>query len=113
MSDQSPSFVSLRASQVSRIVPFAVIHGVPTAVYEIIHLMLLDYIPFIVLLLALFTVPMIGILAILVWRIHSERDAWGAGPTPGRPLGGPPSSRSGDPLGASFKMWWLALLVRP
>ena len=38
------------------IVPFAVIHGVPTAVYEIIHLMLLDYIPFIVLLLALFTV---------------------------------------------------------
>ena len=38
------------------IVPFAVIHGVPTAVYEIIHLLLLDYIPFIVLLLALFTV---------------------------------------------------------
>ncbi len=38
------------------IVPFAVIHGVPTAVYEILHLMLLDYIPFIVLLLALFTV---------------------------------------------------------
>ncbi len=38
------------------IVPFAVIHGVPTAVYEIVHLLLLDYIPFIVLLLALFTV---------------------------------------------------------
>ena len=38
------------------IVPFAVIYGVPTAVYEIIHLLLLDYIPFIVLLLALFTV---------------------------------------------------------
>ncbi|MDI1283269.1 MAG: sodium:proton antiporter [Reyranella sp.] len=38
------------------IVPFAAIYGVPTAVYEIIHLMLLDYIPFIVLLLALFTV---------------------------------------------------------
>ena len=38
------------------IVPFAVIFGVPTAIYEILHLMLLDYIPFIVLLLALFTV---------------------------------------------------------
>lgn len=38
------------------IVPFALIHGVPSAVYEIIHLLLLDYIPFIVLLLALFTV---------------------------------------------------------
>jgi Na+/H+ antiporter NhaD/arsenite permease-like protein len=38
------------------IVPFAAIHGVPTAVYEIVHLLLLDYIPFIVLLLALFTV---------------------------------------------------------
>jgi Na+/H+ antiporter NhaD/arsenite permease-like protein len=38
------------------IVPFAVIHGVPTAAYEVVHLMLLDYIPFIVLLLALFTV---------------------------------------------------------
>jgi Na+/H+ antiporter NhaD/arsenite permease-like protein len=38
------------------IVPFAAIHGVPTAIYEVIHLLLLDYIPFIVLLLALFTV---------------------------------------------------------
>jgi Na+/H+ antiporter NhaD/arsenite permease-like protein len=38
------------------IVPFAAIHGMPTAVYETIHLLLLDYIPFIVLLLALFTV---------------------------------------------------------
>ena len=38
------------------IVPFAVIHGVPSAVYEVIHLLLLDYIPFIVLLTALFTV---------------------------------------------------------
>ncbi|TAJ83545.1 sodium:proton antiporter [Reyranella sp.] len=38
------------------IVPFAILHGVPTAAYEIIHLLLLDYIPFIVLLLALFTV---------------------------------------------------------
>jgi Na+/H+ antiporter NhaD/arsenite permease-like protein len=38
------------------VVPFAAIHGVPTAAYEIVHLMLLDYIPFIVLLLALFTV---------------------------------------------------------
>jgi Na+/H+ antiporter NhaD/arsenite permease-like protein len=38
------------------IVPLAAIHGVPTAAYETIHLMLLDYIPFIVLLLALFTV---------------------------------------------------------
>ena len=38
------------------ILPFAAIHGVPTAAYELIHLLLLDYIPFIVLLLALFTV---------------------------------------------------------
>ena len=38
------------------IVPFAIIHGLPTAAYEIAHLLLLDYIPFIVLLLALFTV---------------------------------------------------------
>jgi Na+/H+ antiporter NhaD/arsenite permease-like protein len=38
------------------VIPFAVIHGVPSAVYEVIHLLLLDYIPFIVLLTALFTV---------------------------------------------------------
>ena len=38
------------------IVPFAVIHGVPSAVYEVIHLLLLDYIPFIVMLTALFNV---------------------------------------------------------
>ena len=38
------------------IVPFALVHGVPSAVYEVIHLLLLDYIPFIVLLTALFTV---------------------------------------------------------
>jgi Na+/H+ antiporter NhaD/arsenite permease-like protein len=38
------------------VVPFAAIYGVPTAAYEVIHLLLLDYIPFIVLLLALFTV---------------------------------------------------------
>ena len=38
------------------IVPFAMIHGVPTALYEVVHLLLLDYIPFIVLLTALFTV---------------------------------------------------------
>lgn len=38
------------------VVPFALIHGVPTAVYEVVHLLLLDYIPFIVLLTALFTV---------------------------------------------------------
>jgi len=38
------------------IVPLAAFHGAPTAAYETIHLMLLDYIPFIVLLLALFTV---------------------------------------------------------
>lgn len=38
------------------IVPFAINHGLPTAAYEIVHLLLLDYIPFIVLLLALFTV---------------------------------------------------------
>jgi len=38
------------------IVPFALMFGVSTAIYEILHLMLLDYIPFILLLLALFTV---------------------------------------------------------
>ena len=38
------------------IVPFAVMFGVSTAIYETLHLLLLDYIPFIVLLLALFTV---------------------------------------------------------
>jgi Na+/H+ antiporter NhaD/arsenite permease-like protein len=38
------------------VVPFALLYGVPTAVYEIVHILLLDYIPFIVLLLALFTV---------------------------------------------------------
>jgi Na+/H+ antiporter NhaD/arsenite permease-like protein len=38
------------------VIPFALIHGVPSAVYEVIHLLLLDYIPFIVLLTALFTV---------------------------------------------------------
>jgi Na+/H+ antiporter NhaD/arsenite permease-like protein len=38
------------------VVPFAVVYGVSTATYEVVHLLLLDYIPFIVLLLALFTV---------------------------------------------------------
>ena len=38
------------------IVPYAILHGVPAAAYEVLHLMLLDYIPFIVLLLVLFTV---------------------------------------------------------
>jgi len=38
------------------VVPFLVIHGAASTAYEIIHLMLLDYVPFIVLLLALFTV---------------------------------------------------------
>lgn len=38
------------------VAPLAAIHGVSTAAYETAHLMLLDYIPFIVLLLALFTV---------------------------------------------------------
>ncbi|NDH60682.1 MAG: sodium:proton antiporter [Alphaproteobacteria bacterium] len=38
------------------IVPFAALFGVPTAIYEILHLLLLDYIPFIILLLVLFTV---------------------------------------------------------
>ena len=38
------------------IVPFAVLHGLPSTVYEIAHLALLDYIPFIVLLTALFVV---------------------------------------------------------
>jgi Na+/H+ antiporter NhaD/arsenite permease-like protein len=38
------------------IVPYVLLHGAASAAYEIIHLMLLDYIPFIVLLLALFTV---------------------------------------------------------
>ena len=38
------------------VVPLAAIYGLPTAAYEITHLLLLDYIPFIVMLLALFTV---------------------------------------------------------
>jgi inner membrane protein len=49
------------------------------------------------------------LLAWLVSRLHREREAWGTGPAPGRPLGEPPTSRSGDPLGASFRMWWLAM----
>ena len=38
------------------VVPLAAFHGVSTAAYEVIHLLLLDYIPFIVLLTALFAV---------------------------------------------------------
>lgn len=38
------------------VIPLATIYGLPTAAHEIIHLLLLDYLPFIVLLLALFTV---------------------------------------------------------
>ncbi|MCA0305166.1 MAG: sodium:proton antiporter [Proteobacteria bacterium] len=38
------------------VVPFAALHGVPTTLYEVLHLLLLDYVPFIVLLTALFTV---------------------------------------------------------
>lgn len=38
------------------VLPFALLFGLPTAVYEIAHIILLDYVPFIILLLALFTV---------------------------------------------------------
>jgi Na+/H+ antiporter NhaD/arsenite permease-like protein len=38
------------------VVPFALMFGLPTTAYEIVHLLLIDYIPFIVLLGALFTV---------------------------------------------------------
>jgi Na+/H+ antiporter NhaD/arsenite permease-like protein len=38
------------------VVPFALMFGLPTTLYEIVHLLLIDYVPFIVLLAALFTV---------------------------------------------------------
>ncbi|MBX3501448.1 MAG: sodium:proton antiporter [Alphaproteobacteria bacterium] len=38
------------------IVPFASMHGLPVAAYEVAHTALLEYLPFIILLLALFTV---------------------------------------------------------
>jgi Na+/H+ antiporter NhaD/arsenite permease-like protein len=38
------------------LVPFAVLFGLPTAIYEAMHTLILEYIPFIILLLALFTV---------------------------------------------------------
>lgn len=38
------------------VIPFMAVFGLPTATYELLHLLLLDYIPFIALLLALFTV---------------------------------------------------------
>lgn len=38
------------------VVPFAAIHGLPTAAYEVKHTLVLEYVPFIILLLALFTV---------------------------------------------------------
>jgi Na+/H+ antiporter NhaD/arsenite permease-like protein len=38
------------------LVPFAVVHGVSLAFYEFMHTMLLEYVPFIILLFALFTV---------------------------------------------------------
>ncbi len=36
--------------------PFAALFGLPTAIYEVMHTLILEYIPFIILLLALFTV---------------------------------------------------------
>ncbi|TXL70474.1 sodium:proton antiporter [Vineibacter terrae] len=38
------------------VAPFAALFGLPTAVYEVMHTLLLEYVPFIILLLALFTV---------------------------------------------------------
>ncbi len=38
------------------LLPFMVLHGLGIAVYELLHVMLLEYIPFIILLLSLFTV---------------------------------------------------------
>lgn len=38
------------------VVPFAILFGLPTAVYEVMHTLVLEYVPFIILLLALFTV---------------------------------------------------------
>ncbi len=38
------------------LVPFAALHGFDTALFEFLHVMLLDYIPFIVLLFALYTI---------------------------------------------------------
>lgn len=40
----------------SLIIPFIIIEGYSTALYEVLHIILLDYIPFIVLLLVLFTI---------------------------------------------------------
>jgi len=41
---------------VAFLLPFMVLHGLSIAVYELLHVMLLEYIPFIILLLSLFTV---------------------------------------------------------
>lgn len=38
------------------LIPFVAVYGVSLAVFEVIHVMLLEYIPFIILLLSLFTV---------------------------------------------------------
>lgn len=38
------------------LVPFLVVHGVSLTIYEVVHVSLLEYLPFIILLLALFTV---------------------------------------------------------
>jgi Na+/H+ antiporter NhaD/arsenite permease-like protein len=38
------------------IIPFLFVHGFSTTLYEVLHIMLLDYIPFMILLLSLFTI---------------------------------------------------------
>ena len=38
------------------IIPLLVLHGVSTTVYEVLHVALLEYVPFIILLLSLFTI---------------------------------------------------------
>ena len=38
------------------VAPFAAVHGLSTGIYEVMHTLLLEYVPFIILLLALFTV---------------------------------------------------------
>ena len=53
----SPSFWQISAFwALSFLLPFALQFGFDQALYEVLHTVLLDYIPFIILLLALFTV---------------------------------------------------------
>lgn len=84
------------------LVPCLIVFGFPVALYEFLHIILLDYIPFIVLLFALFTVAGGGAPERLVGRhAAGEHGHSGSGHRPGQLDGHHRRGHAADPASAA------------